>query len=618
MSPRWWSQPFRADGGQTALGIKEQLGRPRLPEYAVLVREAVQNSWDARIGEEITVRISLERLGARAAVWQELFVKKPMPGENGRLLAKLDSDTWVLTVSDRGTKGLGGPIRADKTAGEGREPNFVQFLRNAGEPRDKALGGGTYGFGKGIFYRISEPGTILVDTLNDEDDHESRRLMGASLGEVFEDGERRYTGRHWWGQVDEGDDVPDPLLGNEAAGLAERLGLRGFEEGETGTDVVVIAPNLEIDDPTGDPELLMRRIRTYVYWHLWPKLGSEKRKQTIHFDLDLNGQSLEMPPIEDVPGLRDFAEALDEIHYGKPQSFNMPSHIRHFGNLGKLAFSGVYGVGGMISPVAQEIRDAAPFEKDPEKSEPYHHVCRMRPAELVVDYFCGDMLPECGRGYVGVFRAEESVDELFAAAEPPTHDSWEISALTGNAYGIVSGAKRFISEECIQRVRGPRDDKTRMVEGLGRISGRLGGVLDRAAGGTRAEAGDGQGGAGTRGGGGSSGPGLRILRKSRITVAGEDVYVETKIEVPDSLAGKADLVATADVILARGVKESESKAPIGAKQPEILGWLPEDADSVTVPGDRLPADQVTAGIWRARCTAIPDVSVALNVLKEAR
>ena len=42
--------------------------------------------------------------------------------------------------------------------------DFVAFVRNVGEPRDKELGAGTFGFGKSIFYLISRRTNDLVYT----------------------------------------------------------------------------------------------------------------------------------------------------------------------------------------------------------------------------------------------------------------------------------------------------------------------------------------------------------------------------------------------------------------------------------------------------------------------
>ncbi len=78
MSAQWWSQPFAEEGSATAEGIINQLGRPALDELTVLVREAAQNSWDARAGTDtvdFTVRVA--RLGDLASAWTDRMLPAP-------------------------------------------------------------------------------------------------------------------------------------------------------------------------------------------------------------------------------------------------------------------------------------------------------------------------------------------------------------------------------------------------------------------------------------------------------------------------------------------------------------------------------------------------------------
>src|SRR5699024_1948160 len=221
----------------------------------------------------------------------------------------------------------------DERSRPGEVADFVQFIRNVGEPRDKSLGGGTYGFGKGIFYRISRAGVIVVDTLNDEGDARSRRMMGAALGPVDVDTEgRRLTGRHWWGAVH--DDIPDPVLGDEADRLAQQLGLPGFEDGRTGTDVTIVLPSLELDELESDARLLGEKLRGYIYWYLWPKMVRTEGRQWMRFRIDVDGEELEFPDITDMPVLRDFAESLTTVRGGGDEEFVMKTHAREVGRLG--------------------------------------------------------------------------------------------------------------------------------------------------------------------------------------------------------------------------------------------------------------------------------------------
>jgi hypothetical protein len=258
-----------------------------------LVREAAQNSWDARAGDrDVTFRIELRRLGESAPSWKSALGGGPEEASVDGFEAATSADSWVLLVSDRGTVGLGGPTRASKRPAKGERNDFVQFLRNVGEPRDTELGGGTYGFGKGIFYRVSGVRTILADTRITASGGITHRLMGASLGrDFYGPDDRRYTGRHWWGKPgDEG--VPDPLEGEEAAEMARLLELPSFEGSETGTTVVVLGVDLGLRDTQDDESEDVQRtpydagvhLASSMLWHLWPKFvdPSDRGRWRVH------------------------------------------------------------------------------------------------------------------------------------------------------------------------------------------------------------------------------------------------------------------------------------------------------------------------------------------------
>ena len=49
------SEPFRRDGNISAEGASKLLGRPSLSPLELLLRETLQNSWDASIGEKNAV-----------------------------------------------------------------------------------------------------------------------------------------------------------------------------------------------------------------------------------------------------------------------------------------------------------------------------------------------------------------------------------------------------------------------------------------------------------------------------------------------------------------------------------------------------------------------------------
>lgn len=188
--PRWFSQPYPPEGASAAEGIRNQLGRPELDLLTILVRESAQNSWDARLTQAsspVEYRIDMWTVGpAHTGAWRELLLNDAPAGTAKFPLRDTlrHGPVQVLAVSDRGTRGLGGPTRADDAVGPDRD--FVSFIRNIGEPRDTALGGGTYGFGKGIFYLLSKSGTVLVHSRcrTAKGGHETR-LIGCTLWKSY-------------------------------------------------------------------------------------------------------------------------------------------------------------------------------------------------------------------------------------------------------------------------------------------------------------------------------------------------------------------------------------------------------------------------------------------------
>ncbi|MGW5608865.1 hypothetical protein ACWEWI_22700 [Streptomyces sp. NPDC003753] len=417
--PRWFSQPYPPEGASAAEGIRNQLGRPELDLLTILVRESAQNSWDARLPQStapVDYRIDTWTVGpAHTAAWRELLLAGAPNGGDFPLRDTLKrGSVRVLAVSDRGTRGLGGPTRADNAVGPERD--FVSFIRNIGEPRDTELGGGTYGFGKGIFYLLSKSGTILVHSrCRDSRGLYETRLIGCTLWKSYvaaePHGDRRYTGRHWWG--DTSGDVVEPLIGQEAEAVAQRLGLSAFGPQETGTTVVVIEPNLDELAPSDAADYLGDTIA----WHLWPKMISTAGKQpAMRFSVTCDGVQHHVPDPRETRPLNMFVAAYEKMAGPDGSDLECLKPKRYLGRLGLVK---------RILPPLEPTRASRMLDIE----DLIHHVCLMRPAELVVTYHPGPKPPSANQGYAGVFRGDESMDEIYAKAEPPTHDTWNPQSL---------------------------------------------------------------------------------------------------------------------------------------------------------------------------------------------
>ncbi|TQF06335.1 hypothetical protein E6W39_34160 [Kitasatospora acidiphila] len=647
--PRWLSQPFPPEGASAAEGIRNQLGRPELDLLTILVRESAQNSWDARLvgsSEPVDYRIDLRAVGpAHVREWRELLLGGAPTSTHLPLRDSLMRGLIrVMSISDRGTKGLGGPTRADDAIGDDRD--FVSFIRNIGEPRNTALGGGTYGFGKGIFYLLSKCGTILVHTRcrTDEDAYETR-LIGCAMWKSYvasePTGKRRYTGRHWWGDASQ--DVVEPMVGAEADAMARRLGLRPFGTKETGTTIVVIDPNLEDYEPVAAADYLAETMA----WHLWPKMiATDDGRPAMRFSIACDGEDRPVPDPRETRPLDMFVAAYEAMRGSNGTDLECRRPKKHLGRL------------GLVTRIMPPLEPSS-ASRLVDIEDLVHHVCLMRPAELVVTYHPGPKPPSVHQGYAGVFRADPGMDDVYARAEPPTHDAWNHQSLDHPDSTFVNMTFRRIREQIdgLLSLGGTtRSGAAKVALGAasslfsGLVGGAwgVGGATDYGRPGSTVtrpsetdedehpepadqgyapaateptsprssqELSSGGGAApGTANGPGSSAP----RRRPRVQYLGDPYYdddaestllvQEFKLPVPGRQRVRVELA----VVLPGDGRESDP--PLGAQRPELVGWQNAAGDfhadaSIEIDG--------SDAVWRAVVRPAPDTMTEIDVKVEA-
>ena len=588
----WWSQPFPPEGAITSEGIRNQLGRPPVDPLTVFVRESAQNSWDARTRSgPVHYMLDVEEVPSSfLPAWRRLFSAGVVEGGYLPLPGVLKDGLRILAVSDRGTKGLGGPTRADVAPHGARD--WISFVLNVGERRDTTGGGGTYGYGKAVFYRLSRVGTVLIHTRTCYEGRPVTRLIGVALGESYVHGDVPYTGRHWWG-AHRGDHV-EPLVDEEAAAVVRELGIPEFGDDETGTTIIVVEPDF---GDVGDDLAVARRLADTIAWQLWPLLLPERGDDRLDPIVTCRGEDYAVPDAATTYPLDMFVRAYRQTKGGQSRVIETQRPPRKLGTLGLYRRA--------ISPgrEASAAAKAAGIGGDP------HHVCLLRTPELVVKYLEGPEPFSAASAYAGVFRAEDDLDDVFAAAEPPTHDDWVADQMTGEQKTFVRQARIKVLTEVKEFVRPATIGATTDRVPLGAASNFLGSLVAVGGeGGARftipgtssssvgATAGGGTGrnggsGGGERGGrGGASG-----APRTRASLIGEPVWeryydelvLVQDVTVPRGVAA-ARLRASVVVRTADGSREAEP--PIGAAAPEVVGW---ERDGTLVVGDEIDVDAGT-------------------------
>ena len=407
-------------------GASKLLGTPNLAPVSVLVRETAQNSWDARLpGRDLEFTMNLREMSAQEVetLRGRVFTRDAGPIEVSTTLGS--APVWALEISDRGAKGLGGPVRNDLAIPTGQPTDFIDLVLNIGAPRDVHLGAGTYGFGKTISYTTSRLGTVLVWSRTSHEGQLQHRLIGSAFGPSFEHDGKRYTGRHWWGRVPEDEERVEPATGREAQSLAENVFVRHFHGDETGTSILILDPVLGGDDREEDARALVES----AVWHLWPKLVEPSAgRARMRISVQLNGVPLEIPDITTHPVLSAFADALTAVRRAQGEGGPEPTHptevmavemfrpVRLLGHVAVTRFPRVEWEAA--------ARDVVPLD------EPVSHVALMRhDAELIVRYSKRPELDSAAVQWCAVFKPVEDTDDAFSLSEPPSHDDWVASSV---------------------------------------------------------------------------------------------------------------------------------------------------------------------------------------------
>src|SRR5687768_614488 len=107
MNLHLYQEPVTPTGGHKSEGVQNVLGRPPLNWITIVLREAVQNSWDARQGDgpvEFGIRWWQPTREQKSALREKVFTNEPAKPQIRQTLTNSSLD--VLVFSDRGTRGL--------------------------------------------------------------------------------------------------------------------------------------------------------------------------------------------------------------------------------------------------------------------------------------------------------------------------------------------------------------------------------------------------------------------------------------------------------------------------------------------------------------------------------
>ena len=229
----------------------KSLQNDNIPELDLLVREAIQNSSDAALGEVgPSYAVNFQYGSFTPAVFNSfltdiensLNIKYPVPSAD------------FLEIRDTKTTGLTGCIRkADIKKDD--HGNFFKLIYDTGKRQTKSSAGGNWGFGKSVYYRVGIGIVIFYSKIKTETGYDSRLIITLVEDESKKDSngndatilnalEPISAGKAWWG-IRDGEDLLPLQDMDFIKSVLDVFGLKPFKDNETGTSIII--PYLKTD-----------------------------------------------------------------------------------------------------------------------------------------------------------------------------------------------------------------------------------------------------------------------------------------------------------------------------------------------------------------------------------
>lgn len=438
-------------GSTTANVIRNTMKNTSLGRMELFLRESVQNSFDARDNKQKPVEITFN--GYSFTQEQSTYLMKMLGETEGKHFIKdkgisIPKNCFNIEVCDSNTSGLSGPYKFEYGKQTKEEKKFLTYVYMTGNDDNKLqTSGGSYGFGKGALYLMSESRMLAVYTrvkkdivINGKEVYESRFIMSCTderlKGDVF---------RCWWGKKEEypeevgGGSYATPLLDKEANEFALSIGMTPFLPNETGTHVLIINAKEEETVEKEITENFQEKLPVLLTHWFWPKMVIESGK--IDFKIFFNKEDISdyIPNPRTTYPYSSFTRALREYHnvivsHGK-QSGIIQNYSIRFGNP-EIKLGDIF--------LGTDVKDTYEFNNIIEWDLSNPIVATMRNVEFIVQYksvpiqnatteaACfGIFHTNLDESIARVGGTPREVENYFRKIETPTHDQWIHNADAG-------------------------------------------------------------------------------------------------------------------------------------------------------------------------------------------
>ena len=448
-------EEFPVSGGVNASELTKSTQSPVLNDIELLLREAVQNTQDQRISDQIPVffHIQIKKLVRH----QVDYLREVLHNTQNREFLPVGeiefNDTYMIYFSDKNTKGLNGPTSARESS---RDGNFVNFFlkigRNAESDSDA---GGSFGHGRAVFFNNSKNSTAFAYSRFQNQGVESTRFFGMTLGDNFDSAGLNYTGKWFWGKSREL--IAAPFENAEADEIAQLLGMKSAIQESCGTVLAILAPKFINSDQNA--RHYAKALRYYAEKNLWPLLLRTGQNDQM-FELSIQIED-ETPEIIDVTSESSVSHKYVELY----KRHQLSKEVDNGGSLQLMK--------KIVSPKDEErtlprgaslgtlnwlrVMSFESFKEEeidipdhelsglPLTMPPLSGIALFRKPKIVVEYVTFQS-QENDLKIIGFFESSPNANYFFRLSEKDTHDSWDVSRMQKALGSVQANPVRKVLE----------------------------------------------------------------------------------------------------------------------------------------------------------------------------
>ena len=442
----------RSRYGTTGSSARKVIQNNSIPNLDLIIREAVQNSMDASLSDNIPVNMNFI-----TGEFNTKLLSKELNGITNALLSRFPCETSnFLAIGDSNTVGLTGDLYGDMED-QSVKQNLGKLVFNILVPQDKLHAGGSWGAGKTVYFRIGTGIVIYYSRIiTKENEYEERLIASLVEDETKSNGllsGQKNIGIAFFGEIDHTRSTDcSRAITNKAYihSFLNIFGIKPYSNNETGT--IIIIPFVDYDRlllsnrlEGGDKYWWETGIDHYIKlsllrWYFPRFSNTHPFSKLCAF---VNGDRVVFDAQSEV--FRKFKELYDERYSREKNSwFKVESITKHNQKYGTF----IYGVitkeelgttkYHLPNPYQYTLNDLSDSEDNT-----YALVGYTRKHGLIIDYEMFDGVKNPNNGYViGLFVLNDTVintetfhnidlDEYIRQSEQADHNRWEDHAIEG-------------------------------------------------------------------------------------------------------------------------------------------------------------------------------------------